>query len=141
MALAPYLEGAESLLDIGSGGGFPGLPLGIVRPDMKVTLTDRNVKKCAFLSHVVMTLKLPNIEVKRLSIPGDSAQLEKFDAITARAVATPVKVWRWSKALLASKGKLYLQSAGALDSKLFAGGEVSSWPSTGIGWINCIERA
>ena len=141
LALAQHLTSAESLLDIGSGGGFPGLPLGIALPELAVTLAERNAKKCAFLSHVVMTLQLPNVRVERASIPGNSSRLGQFDAITARAVAAPLDVWRWSQSLLSVAGKLYLQSAEALSETVFTDAKVSSWQSSGIGWINCIERS
>lgn len=78
-----------SLIDVGSGGGFPGIPIAIVRSDIKVTLLDATEKKCEFLKTVADTLDLKNVTV----ICGRAEELakdkcrEKFDFCTARAVA------------------------------------------------------
>lgn len=62
LAVLPYVP-AGSLLDVGSGGGMPGIPLAIARPDLHVTLLDSNLKKCAFLQQAAIELGLPNISV------------------------------------------------------------------------------
>ena len=54
---------AAMLLDIGSGGGFPGLPLKVLLPELSVTLIDASRKKISFLKHVIRTLKLDNIDL------------------------------------------------------------------------------
>ncbi len=56
-------EGPADLLDIGSGGGFPGVPLALIRSDLKVTLLEPRKKKAAFLHHLVGTLPLPGATV------------------------------------------------------------------------------
>jgi 16S rRNA (guanine527-N7)-methyltransferase len=62
LAVLPFVpEG--SLLDVGSGGGMPGIPLAIARPDLHVTLLDSNSKKTAFLQQAMIELMLPNISV------------------------------------------------------------------------------
>ena len=72
------------VIDIGSGAGFPGLPLAIARPDLRVTLLEPRKKRAAFLRHVVQTLPLRNCEVleKRARTLGDAG----FDLATVRAV-------------------------------------------------------
>lgn len=73
------------LLDVGSGAGFPGIPLAIAHPDLKVTLLESNGKKVSFLKEVVKQLKLKNVEI----IQGRAEELkmrENFDIVTARAV-------------------------------------------------------
>ncbi len=79
-----------TLLDVGSGGGFPAIPIKILKDDIKVTMLEATGKKCDFLSYVIKELKLENIEV----INGRAEELaklekyrEKFDICTARAVA------------------------------------------------------
>lgn len=62
LAILPYLSG-DSLLDVGSGGGQPGIPLAIARPDLRITLLDSNSKKTAFLRQAVIELRLTNIVV------------------------------------------------------------------------------
>lgn len=104
-----------SLIDIGSGAGFPGMPIKIVRPDMQVTLLDGTNKRITFLSEVARELGLQvNAIHSRAEEAAVKAELrEKFDLATARAVAELrllgeyclgfVKV---GGALIAMKGKL-----------------------------------
>ena len=75
----------KSLLDVGSGAGFPGIPLAIVSPSTQVTLLESNGKKVSFLKEVVNKLNLKNVQI----IQGRSEELsmrELFDFVTARAV-------------------------------------------------------
>ena len=78
---------AGPLLDVGSGAGFPGLPLAILQPDRQVTLLDSNGKKVRFLSHVIRQLKLNNAQaVHRRAEDLDGAG--EFAVITSRAFST-----------------------------------------------------
>ena len=75
----------KTLLDVGSGAGFPGIPLAIVEPTLKVTLLESNGKRVTFLREVIKELDLKNVEV----IQGRSEELgtrENYDIVTARAV-------------------------------------------------------
>ena len=79
-----------SLLDVGSGGGFPAIPIKILKDDIKITMLEATGKKCDFLSYVIKELELKDIEV----VNGRAEELakldkyrEKFDICTARAVA------------------------------------------------------
>ena len=75
----------KTLLDVGSGAGFPGIPLAIAEPSLDVTLLEANGKKVSFLKEVIKVLELPNVEV----IQGRAEELkmrEHFDVVTARAV-------------------------------------------------------
>lgn len=78
----------QTLLDIGTGAGFPGLVLGIVYPKLKVTLLDSNNKKTTFLKACIEKLNLENITVIH-SRAEDYTKVnrEKFDIVTSRAVA------------------------------------------------------
>lgn len=83
-------ENAKTLVDVGSGAGFPGIPLAIARPDLQVTLIESVGKKAKFLEYIVETLKLKNVEVvtARGEDVGKHPDYEaKFDVGTARAVA------------------------------------------------------
>lgn len=75
----------KSLLDVGSGAGFPGVPLAIVEPTAQITLLESNGKRISFLKEVVKKLDLKNVEI----IQGRAEELntrEKYDFVTARAV-------------------------------------------------------
>jgi 16S rRNA (guanine527-N7)-methyltransferase len=73
-----------TLLDFGSGGGFPGVPIQLVRPDVRVTLAESHNKKAAFLNEVVRNLGLPTeVWAGRVeAMPGE----RRFDVVTLRAV-------------------------------------------------------
>ena len=62
LALLPYVS-TERLFDVGSGGGLPGIPLAIARPEMRVAVLDSNHKKAAFMQQAVIELKLGNVTV------------------------------------------------------------------------------
>ena len=92
LTVAPLLPpDAASLLDIGSGGGFPGLPLAILRPWLAVTLLEAHARKTAFLTAAVEALGLPHVTVLtgRAETAGhDPALRAAFDVTVTRAVDT-----------------------------------------------------
>ena len=75
-----------SLADIGSGGGFPGIVLGIFYPDLKITLIESIGKKCRFLEEAAKVLELKNIEILNTRV--ENIKDKSFDIITARGVST-----------------------------------------------------
>ena len=80
----------SNVIEIGSGGGFPSIPLKIVRDDLNFTLLEATGKKCLFLKEVIKELKFEGVEVlnARAEDAGkDQKYREKFDHVTARAVA------------------------------------------------------
>ena len=81
----------QSLCDIGTGAGFPGMVLKIAFPNLKITLVDSTEKKCTFLKNLIEMLKLKDIEVinRRAEIYSKETR-EKYDIVTSRAVA-PLK--------------------------------------------------
>jgi 16S rRNA (guanine527-N7)-methyltransferase len=79
-----------SLIDVGAGAGFPGLPLKILRPDLQLTLLESTAKKAGFLEHIVQVLGLGDVTVlaQRAEDAGQApAQRERYDWAVARAVA------------------------------------------------------
>jgi 16S rRNA (guanine527-N7)-methyltransferase len=83
---APHLPDRASVVDLGSGAGFPGVPIAIARRDLRITLVEIREKRIAFLRHVVRTLDL-EVEVRRASIEEEPEV--RFDVALLRAVATP----------------------------------------------------
>lgn len=83
-----FLEGAERLLDIGAGGGFPGIPLKIASPKMYVCLIDSVSKKVHFMRHIIRKLALIGIDAESVRAE-DAGFIEKngdsFDIVTSRA--------------------------------------------------------
>ncbi len=99
-AMAPSQGGAR-LLDVGSGGGLPGVVLAIACPDVRVSCVDTVAKKALFVQQVAAALRLPNVRgvharVERLT--------ETFDVVTSRAFASLADFVRWSGAALAPQG-------------------------------------
>ena len=83
-----YIYG--EFIDIGSGGGFPAIPLKIIKPELKATLVDATGKKCEFLKEVVKELGLKDVKIingRAEELAHDKTFREKFDCVTARAVA------------------------------------------------------
>ena len=92
---------AAKVLDVGSGGGLPGIVLAICRPELEVSCVDTVGKKAAFIQQVAASLKLPNLRgiharVESLSGP--------FDVVCSRAFASLPDFARWSRAALAPQG-------------------------------------
>lgn len=102
--LAVRAHGAAPLrvLDVGAGGGLPGLPLAIALPAAHVTLLDKVEKKVAFLRQVQVELRLPNVDVVHARV--EQLRAPPFDVILARAFATLLELVRLSRPLLASGG-------------------------------------
>ena len=104
LAAVPAFANAHNVLDVGSGGGLPGIVLAIVRPDMKVSMIDTVHKKTAFLTQVKAELSLTNVTVYTARV--EQLQVsDKFDVITSRAFADLSDFVNWSSHLLADAGR------------------------------------
>ena len=103
LAAVPAFAGARNVLDVGAGGGLPGIVLAIVRPDMKVSMIDTVHKKTAFLTQVKAQLGLANATIYTMRV--EELQVsDKFDVITSRAFADLSDFVNWSSHLLAEQG-------------------------------------
>ncbi|MDI6871658.1 MAG: 16S rRNA (guanine(527)-N(7))-methyltransferase RsmG [Bacillota bacterium] len=95
---AVELPPGESLADVGSGGGFPGVPLAILRPDLRVTLIEANRKKAAFLGRLQVELGLEQVTVvnaRAEEVGRQAAHRERYGLAVARAVAPLAVVWEY----------------------------------------------
>ena len=89
------------LLDVGSGGGLPGVVLAICRPEIQVTCVDTVGKKAAFIQQVAATLRLPNL--RGLHARVETVQMQ-FDVVCSRAFASLTDFTSWSFSALAEGG-------------------------------------
>ncbi|MEA1949336.1 MAG: 16S rRNA (guanine(527)-N(7))-methyltransferase RsmG [Thermodesulfobacteriota bacterium] len=107
IAPAPIIPPDISLLDMGSGGGFPGIPLKIMIPSLSVTLIDASRKKVGFLKHVIRMLGLDNIEachIRAEDLSGDFISNNTYDVIISRALSSMVNFVQMSLPLLSNDG-------------------------------------
>lgn len=105
----PYLpRGPHLLADVGSGGGVPGIPLAIARPDARLVLIESTKKKAVFLRQTAESLLLSNVTVldQRVEDVGQSMDREQFDVAVVRAVAAMDWLAEWCLPLLKIGGKM-----------------------------------
>jgi 16S rRNA (guanine527-N7)-methyltransferase len=103
---------ATTLLDLGSGGGFPGLPIKIIKPDLEVILLEANGKKVAFHQHIISMLrlsKITSIYSRAEDLGHDEFFRGRFDVVTARAVARFPTLYEYALPFLKVGGILIAQ--------------------------------
>ena len=105
LSIERFIKG-DRALDIGSGGGFPGIPLAICRPDLHFTLLDRSARRVRFLQVVQAELGLQNVDCVCQNLPGSGSMNNAYDVAFARAVSDPSTIWRLSEQLLKNNGRL-----------------------------------
>lgn len=106
LAILPQLDAFHpaSLLDVGSGGGQPGIPVAIARPGLQVTLLDSNSKKVAFLKQAMIELQLANVAAQCLRVEAWRPEAG-FDLIVSRAFAETADFVGLTRHLLAPGGR------------------------------------
>jgi 16S rRNA (guanine527-N7)-methyltransferase len=104
LSVQPFLRGTR-ILDVGTGAGFPGLPLAIVNPERQFTLLDSTAKKLKFIEHVAQLLGINN--VKTVHERAEKYQVTtRFDTILSRAVGPVDRFVKWSGHLCVGGGRL-----------------------------------
>ena len=91
LPLFKIIKDGQSVIDLGSGGGFPGMLLAIVKPNSKINLLESSIKKCFFLRTTIEKLSLTNTKVINETIK-ENNHIGVFDVITARAFASTKKI-------------------------------------------------
>jgi len=116
---ASWIPTSSSLLDIGSGGGFPGIPLKILRPSIRLTLIDGSRKKINFLKHSIRMLGLEDSEARQTrgeELAENNASASGFDVVISRALASLESFVRMALPLLAEEGTI-IALKGKVDQK------------------------
>ncbi len=114
------ISDASAVLDLGSGGGFPVLPLAIVLPKVSFTALDATAKKTKFIELVKEKLKLQNLEIlttRAEDLAYDKNYREKFDFVTARAVSELNMLLELSSGFICDKGVLFAYKARDIDEE------------------------
>lgn len=142
LVLEPFLKPSGNHLDIGSGAGFPGVPLAICRPDVRFVLIDRSANKCRFLREVKFCLKLVNVDVQERDVGKPDSSSQRFDTITIRAVAPPERAWSLASPLLREQGAVLLHTKDRFTAKDigFSQGLVRSCTPSVRGFITVVAK-
>ena len=123
LSVVTHLPASGRLIDIGTGGGVPGIILAVFLPDLSVTLLDSNSKKTAFLRQAVIELGLTNVEVVNCRV--EAFQASGFDIIISRAFSSLISFVTLSAALISDTGRWF-----AMKGKLL-GGEIDDFEAKG----------
>ncbi|OJY92061.1 MAG: 16S rRNA (guanine(527)-N(7))-methyltransferase RsmG [Sphingobacteriales bacterium 44-15] len=106
LAIAAVMNftGNPDIIDIGTGGGFPGIPLAIMYPEIQFHLVDSIGKKLKVVNEVAAALQLKNVTTRHSR--AEDITDRKFDFVVSRAVAPVKDLWRWGKPLLRDQRKM-----------------------------------
>lgn len=103
LSILPYVRGPHCI-DVGSGAGLPGIPLAIMRPDLKITLLDSNGKKSRFQFQAVTALKLTQVNVVNERVEKYQPD-RKFDQVMSRAFSSIQDMMQWTRHLGTDQGE------------------------------------
>ena len=128
-----FIELGASLrvLDLGTGGGLPGIPLAILRPDLSITLLDSILKKVDAVRHMVAELDLANVGVvagRAEEIGRQEEHRHSYDVVVARAVARLSELAKWSRLLLRGD-----RGASGRGDTMLSGGDGGRGLAVGVG--------
>lgn len=121
LTIIKYIKEGETIIDVGTGAGFPGIPLKIAREDLKITLADSLNKRINFLNEVINKLDLKNIETihtRAEELGKNKKYREKFDIATSRAVANMSTLSEYLIPFIKVEGKCICMKSSDIDTEL-----------------------
>lgn len=124
LTISKYINEKSTLIDVGTGAGFPGIPLKILRDDINITLVDSLNKRIKFLDEVIKKLNLDNIKTvhgRAEEIGRNKEYREKFDYATSRAVANISTLSEYLIPLIKNNGQCIYMKGTDLDEELEKG--------------------
>jgi 16S rRNA (guanine527-N7)-methyltransferase len=138
-AVAELVEDDETVADVGSGAGLPGIPLALARPSARVFLVEPLLRRAEFLKEVVDDMGLDVVVVRGRAEDGDvRRELGEMDAVTSRAVASLDKLARWSLPLLREGGRMLAMKGDRAEDEVVEHRRVlSSLGAVDIGVVKC----
>ncbi len=120
-----HLSGTEHILDMGSGGGVPGIPLAIAMPHLHVLSVDSVGKKINFQRHIKRLLQLGNLEIQCCRLDENVSDTDRYDLIIARAFASLEQLMRIAAPRLKNGGRLLAMKGPEGRKELIAADQVS----------------
>lgn len=122
LSLPPFVPSGSRVLDIGSGGGFPGIPLKVVRPDLHLTLVDASRKKVNFLKHVIRTMGLKDIEARHIRAEDLACNVKTrdnaYDVVISKAVSKLDRLVNQAVPLLRPSGRIIAMKGVSVEDEL-----------------------
>jgi 16S rRNA (guanine527-N7)-methyltransferase len=116
LSIQSHLHGSR-VCDIGTGAGFPGIPLAIVNPELQFTLVDSTAKKLKFIDHVAQLLELRNIVTVHTRAENFRPD-DRFDVVVSRAVGPVVQFVKWAGHLAVGGGRLLAMKGKSPDEEV-----------------------
>jgi 16S rRNA (guanine527-N7)-methyltransferase len=124
--LSEVIPQGVSVCDVGSGAGLPGIPLALIRPDLRITLLEPLLRRTTFLEDVVRLLRLESVSVVRGRAEEMIGKLPAVDVVTARAVAPLDRLAGWGLPLLRPHGEMAVLKGDTAEEELRAAGAALS---------------
>jgi len=117
LSLLPFIVGSKRIIDVGSGGGLPGIPLAIFNPNVEFVLLDSNIKKTRFIKQACIELALTNVEVVHSRVEKYKPD-QLFDCLMTRAFSTISQTLTLVDHLLADHAKLLFMKSNTAEQEL-----------------------
>lgn len=119
------IDDGQSVIDIGSGAGLPGIPLALARPDLRITLIEPLLRRTTFLEEVVSSLGLDVTVIRgRAEEKSVLDQVELADVVTSRALAPLARLAKWSAPLIRVDGRLVAIKGSSAHEEIARDGDV-----------------